>query len=315
MMTAKEELAAFQRMNRIERHIHRALTRGDSIAEFFAELVAAHEREAPAFDWTPLRSINVDELDELRARLLAPLFARTHATNERHPVSLLVGIDDREARSNVADLYATTTTMTASSTVFEWPGRQAIELAGSRVMDSLSRAVFEGERAPGHEGGTVLLGYAAKAVALLLARPLEAAGAFSDDRPHDVFVGRHQGRLLFVGRIDVGGFIATPPPIAAARLRAERARYVAAIGALEGPPVGRSARGATDEPEAYARAFRHPDGRRSEIRVSGDQLHLRFVDEDGDEMKRVRTSEDPHWEAQALARDQLLNGFTEGDLA
>jgi hypothetical protein len=40
-------------------------------------------------------------------------------------------------------------------------------------------------------------------------------------------------------------------------------------------------------------------------------LQLRFTDDDGDEHTRSRASSDPLWEAQALVRDQVLEGFVE----
>jgi len=76
IVDTEEETAAFRRRHGIVQHVHRALTRGRTIAEFFEDLVSVHERALPEYDWRPFRSMNVDEVDELCARWLDPFLTR-----------------------------------------------------------------------------------------------------------------------------------------------------------------------------------------------------------------------------------------------
>lgn len=279
-MTVEEEGRAFERRARIQLHVHRALGRSASIAGFFAELVAVHAQELPEHDWTPFRALEVDE----------PLSVRPPVIERG---GLLFGVVHRD------DLVVGSTESTAASPFVQWPGLASLERIGS--VASLGRACFEGERAPRHDGFTLLDGYVAKLASVLLARHPGRV---------DVFVGHHQSTPLWIGRLDEVGFVPTPLPIAAAHLRDQRARYVAGLAAMQGPRVAVDAKTA-EVPHDLVRALRHPDGRRWQVGVRGDRLELRFTDEDGDEHVRTRTSTDPLWEAEAMIRDQHLEGFVD----
>jgi hypothetical protein len=218
VLTADEEGRAFERRNHVQLQVHQALGRFESVGELFADLLAVHEQQFPEHDWSPFRSIDVDE--DLRDRVRPPAGG-----------SLIVGLVDREQ----ADLFVASTPSTAASPFVEWPGRSSIEPVGSRVAARLGEACFRGARAPRHDGGTLLVGWAAKVIALLLAR---VPGS------RDVFVGHHQTTPLWIGRLDEGGFVATPPSIATARLRRERALRLRRP--LDGRPSGRHERAHRD---------------------------------------------------------------------
>ena len=291
--------------------IHRALARQRSITEFARDLIVAHEEVAPAWDWSRLRQVDFDEVEELRTRWLDPFLES--ARKSMHTGGLLVGINAPGSDALVFDMYLFSTPSTASSSRFDWPARFTNVYARSRVLERLSRASFEGERCPRHDALDVLSGYAAKLIAVLLA---DSPSGLGGERERDVFVGHHGGEPLHIGRLDDRGFVPTPPSVAAARLRARRARYVEWVRERNGPEVLDHAEyGSQQEANAYARSFRHPDGRTWEIRALERELQLRFTDSDGDESRRTRPSEDPEWDAQALVRDQLREGFVEVDVA
>jgi hypothetical protein len=303
-LTAEAEGIAALREIRVSQHIQLALTRESSMADFVSDLIGVHEKELPEHDWSKLRNVALDELADLRTRWLGPFLA--DMSKRKLQGSLLVGIYNLKSGSHLDDLFLFATPSTAASPYVELPGQAAIKSwAESSVVARLCRAAFEGERCPGNSARAMIVGYAAKAISLLLAGP----GAVDGAQQRDVFVGYFHGRPLFVGRVNDSGFVPTPLPVVTARLRERRAAYVTSIRALAGPPVADIT---IPEVEGeVVRALCHPDGRRWELRVTGSDLHLSFTDSDGDDSKRVRPSQDPLWEAQALVRDQLRDGFVE----
>lgn len=234
------------------------------------ELVLAHQANAKKKDWNPLLAMAFEPED-----LRLP--------------------DVKDAKGIVVTLetgdFAIVPTRDPSPSHRE---RKA-NLAGSKTMAAIEAACADFKADAFH----VLAGYAAKSVALALARA-------SFDPPIEVDVAG-----IHIGRLDRNGFVPAPLSIATARIIDERAKAKAWLRENEGPPIGKYA--PYHAPDHGApRVLKHADGRTWQVTVEGDRLLFHFTDEEGNAYDRTRTSKEALWEAEALIRDQIRDGFVVG---
>jgi hypothetical protein len=274
--------------------VHELMVKDLGITAFMRELVDAHVRAAPDQDWKALEGLDFDELDLLHERWLVPCFKR-EAPRSRRVKAISCGLF-APIRNDVVttDMYvAGTTRFELNEVPREWNVSPAyfpmMRQANSRVLKELPR---------GHH--FLALGYAAKTIALLLARA-DLDAVLGKRKDVQVVVGWDSGDPLHIGRLERTGFIPTTLEEARASLAEQKRLWDAHHEKLK------------QQRETF-RIFQHPDGRRWAIAVTDDSIVLRFTDGDGDEYTRTRNRERDEKMAKvadALVEEQIRDGFVE----
>lgn len=182
------------------------------------------------------------------------------------------------------------------------PGPAGWPCATSGVLARVEEALVTGDMVRNEAVLSVERRYVAKLFTLLLdscraAWPLEES----------LEVGLEH---LLLGRINRDGFVPTPRPVAIdhALEHSERERAFLKARDFPGPMPAPLA---LDRMTRVERALRHDDGRLWKVVADAAGLQLEFHDSDGDVVRRSRAATEPFWEAEALVRDQLRDGFVE----